>query len=86
MKIRVMQDLCCAAQLCVLAAPDLFADVVHVDPLDPAPVLGGHRDDALRVVVERTDSTDRVSEVATRDGGGAHVHVLHDPRIDAQRP
>jgi ferredoxin len=47
MKIRVMQDLCCAAQLCVLAAPDLFRlDELGYNASDGDTVPKGREDEA----------------------------------------
>lgn len=47
MKIRVMQDLCCAAQLCVLAAPDLFRlDELGYNASDGDTVPPGREDEA----------------------------------------
>jgi len=49
MKIRVKQDLCCAAQLCVLAAPDLFRlDELGYNASDGDAVPPGREEDARR--------------------------------------
>ena len=49
MKIRVKQDLCCAAQLCIQAAPDLFRlDELGYNASDGNKVPQGREDDARR--------------------------------------
>ena len=49
MKIRVKQDLCCAAQLCILTAPDLFRlDDLGYNASDGDDVPLGREDDARR--------------------------------------
>ena len=49
MKIRVRADLCCAAQLCILASPDLFRlDDLGYNASDGDKVSEGREDDARR--------------------------------------
>jgi len=49
MKIRVKQDLCCAAQLCVMAAPELIRlDELGYNASDGDDVPHGSEDDARR--------------------------------------
>lgn len=51
MKIRVQADLCCAAQLCILAAPDLFRlDDLGYNASDGEEVPAGQEEDARRGV------------------------------------
>ena len=49
MKIRVKQDLCCAAQLCIQVAPDLFRlDELGYNVSDGDTVPKGREDEARR--------------------------------------
>lgn len=49
MKIKVKQDLCCAAQLCIQAAPGVFRlDELGYNASDGDTVPQGREDDARR--------------------------------------
>ena len=65
-----------------VALRDGLADVVHAGPLDPALVLGLHRDDAFLVVRQDPDGADGDGERAAVHHGGADREVLQEAPAD----